>query len=139
NFSLDAQQSTLKPRAHIAELFLQDDWRVTPRLTINPGVRYTLNFPSTEANNRIGVFNLATQTLDYPRTARNLEKHNFGPRMGLAYRLSDSSAIRAGYGLVWIEQAGITTPFTAPMFPFIQTLTQTSLDNLTPAFYHAQG
>ena len=139
SYSRDVQQDTLRPRAHFAEFFAQDDWRVTPRLTLNPGVRYTLNFPSTEADDRIAVFNLGTQKLDFPHTARNLEKHNFGPRMGLAYRLLDSSVIRAGYGLVWIEQAGITTPFTAPMFPFIQTLSETSLDNLTPAFYLAQG
>ncbi|MBS1859368.1 MAG: TonB-dependent receptor [Acidobacteria bacterium] len=139
NYSRDVQQDTLRPRAHITEFFVQDDWRVTPRLTLSPGVRYTLNFPSTEADNRIAVFNLATRKLDFPQNARNLHKHDFGPRMGLAYRLSDSSAIRAGYGLVWIEQAGITTPFTAPMFPFIQTLAQSSLDNITPAFYLAQG
>ena len=34
------------------------------------------------------------------------------------------SSLRSGYGLTWIEQAGITTPFTTPLFPFIQTLGQ---------------
>jgi hypothetical protein len=139
NFSLDSQQATLEPRAHIAEFFAQDDWQASPRLTVNAGVRYTLNFPSTEAYGRIAVFNLASQRLDFPNSARDLEPHNFGPRVGLAYRASDTFAIRAGYGLVWIEQAGITTPFTAPMFPFIQTITQTSLDNLTPAFRLSAG
>src|SRR5450759_1229247 len=139
NFSLDAQQRALRPRAHVAEAFVQDDWRATDRLTLSLGLRYTLNFPSTEADHQVAVFNLGTQKLDFPDTARDLEKHNFGPRAGLAYRFSDSFALRAGYGLVWIEQAGITTPFTAPMFPFIQTLPQSSLDNLTPAFQLSQG
>ena len=122
NFSQDVQPRTLRPRAIIAEAFVQDDWRVSPRLTLNLGVRYTLNFPSTEADGQIAVWNLGTRKLDFPNNARDLEPHNFGPRAGLAWRVSDSLAVRAGYGLVWIEQAGITTPFTAPMFPFIQTL-----------------
>jgi hypothetical protein len=144
-FSIDAQSAVLGPRATVAEFFLQDDWRATRRLTVNLGVRYTLNFPSTVAENRGAVFNLQTQKLDYlgqngfPRTARNLEKANFGPRVGLAYRVADSFVVRSGYSLIWIEQAGITTPFTTPLFPFIQTLGQQTLDNINPAFYLSQG
>ena len=37
-------------REHVAEFFVQDDWRATQRLTVNLGVRYTLNFPSTVAD-----------------------------------------------------------------------------------------
>lgn len=144
-FSIDAQSEVLGPRATIAEYFVQDDWRASRRLTVNLGVRYTLNFPSTVAGNRGAVFNLRTQQLDYlgqngfARSARNLEKTNFGPRLGLAYRLTDSFVIRSGYSLTWIEQAGITTPFTTPLFPFIQTLGQQTLDNIHPAFYLSQG
>ena len=46
---------------------------------------------------------------------------------------------RTGYALVWIEQAGITTPFTTPSFPFLQTVSQRTLDNIVPAFILAQG
>src|SRR5262249_10825488 len=69
-----------------------------------------------------------------PRTARELEKSNFAPRIGLAYRLSDSFTARSGYGITWIEQAGITTPFTTPLFPFIQTIGHRSLDDINAAF-----
>src|SRR5262249_58602820 len=55
------------------------------------------------------------------------------------YRLTDRTVLRAGYGLVWQEQAGITTPFTVPQFPFIQTVTQRSLDGFTPAFALSAG
>jgi hypothetical protein len=47
--------------------------------------------------------------------------------------------VRAGYGLVWFEQAGISTPFTTPYFPFIQTVTARTLDNVKPAFVLADG
>ena len=144
-FSIDAQSETLKPRAAIAELFVQDDWRVSRRLSVNLGVRYTLNFPSTVADDRAAVFNLQSQKLDYlgqngfPRAARDLEKLNFGPRAGMAFQLTDSFVVRSGYSLTWIEQAGITTPFTTPLFPFIQTLGQQTLDNINPAFVLSRG
>ncbi len=138
-FSIDAQPEVIRPRARIAEFFAQDDWRATRRLSLNLGVRYTLNFPSTVLDNHLAVFNLTTQKLDFPRTARNLEKGNFGPRIGLAFQAKNSLAIRAGYGLTWIEQAGITTPFTTPLFPFIQTLGQQTFDNLHPAFVLSDG
>jgi len=144
-FTIDVQNEVLRPRASIAEFFLQDDFKATNRLTLNLGVRYTLNLPSTIVNDRGAVFNLQTQKLDflgqdgYPRTARELEKLNFAPRIGLAYRMTDSFTLRSGYSITWIEQAGITTPFTTPLFPFIQTIGQRSLDNINPAFVLSRG
>jgi hypothetical protein len=144
-FSIDAQPDVLRPRAKVAEFFVQDDWRASSRLSFNLGVRYTLNLPSTVKDNRGAVFNVGTQKLDYlgtngvPRNGRDLEKTNFAPRLGLAYKVTDSFVVRSGYGITWIEQAGITTPFTTPLFPFIQTLGQQSLDNINPAFILSQG
>lgn len=144
-FSIDAQSQVLRPRASVAEFFVQDDWRVSRRLSANLGVRYTLNFPSTIDGDQGAVFNLQTQKLDYfgqggfPRSARNLEKKDLGPRAGLAYKITDSFVVRSGYSLTWIEQAGLTTPFTTPLFPFVQTLGQQTLDNINPAFVLSQG
>jgi hypothetical protein len=138
-FTIDIQQNVIQPRAHIAEFFIGDDWRVTPRLTLNLGTRYTLNFPSTEKHDQGAVFNLNTQVLDFPHTARELECCDFGPRVGLAYRLGDSWVLRSGYGMVFFEQSGITTPFTIPQFPFVQTLGQQSADNLNAAFVLSNG
>jgi hypothetical protein len=145
SFSIDAQSEFISPRATIAEFFIQDDWRVTPRLSVNIGTRYTLNFPSTVLDDKGAVFNLHTQQLDYlgqngfPRAARNLDKTNFGPRIGFAYKLTNSFVMRAGYSLTWIEQAGITTPFTTPLFPFAQNLGQQTLDNINPSFVLSKG
>ena len=145
NFSIDVQNDVLKPRATIAEFFIQDDFRVRDRLSVNAGLRYTLNFPSTVVDDQGAVFNLETQQLDflgkngYPHSARDIEKTNFGPRVGLAYRITDDLVVRAGYGLGWFEQAGITTPFTTPLFPFIQTTGQRSPNNTNPAFVLSSG
>ncbi len=138
-FNIDIQQQAIEERAHIAEFFAGDDWKVSNRLTLNLGTRYTLNFPSTEVHNHDAVFNLDTQVLDFPHTARELECCDFGPRVGLAYRIADSWMVRSGYGIVWFEQTGITTPFTLPQFPFVQTLGQQSLDNINPAFLLSAG
>jgi hypothetical protein len=138
-FSVDIQRTTLQPRANIAEFFFADEWKVTDRLQLNFGTRYTLNFPSHERTGQGGVFNLNTQVLEFPWTARNLECCDFGPRVGLAYRIGETWVIRSGYGLAWFEQSGITTPFTLPQFPFVQTLGQQSLDNIHPAFVLSTG
>jgi hypothetical protein len=140
-FTIDLQQAPIQERAHFQEYFVQDDWKVNDRLTINPGLRYTLNFPSTEINGQTAVFNLQTRLLEYPgdKPVRPLTKDNFGPRFGLVYRLTDKTIVSSGYGLVWIEMAGITTPFTTPTFPFLQTVTQRALDTVNPAFVLQNG
>ena len=138
-FSIDIQRQVIQPRAHIAEFFLGDDWKVSPRLTLNIGTRYTLNFPSTEVNDQGAVFNLQTQLLEFPHTAREVHWGDFGPRVGLAYRIGDNWAIRSGYGMVFFEQSGITTPFTIPQFPFVQTLGQQTQDNVNAAFQLSHG
>src|SRR4030095_87124 len=79
--------------------------------------------------------------LAHPAAApvRPLEKNNFGPRFGAVYRVTDKTVASAGYGLVWIEMAGITTPFTTPTFPFLQEVTLRTRDTTTPAFVLAKG
>jgi carboxypeptidase family protein len=144
-FSIDIQENVLRPRAWFQEWFVQDDWKVTNRLTVNVGTRYTLNFPSTEAQNRGAIFNLDTEELQYlgqdgfRNTARELHWKNFGPRLGISYLLTKKTVVRSGYGLTFFDQAGITTPFTLPQFPFVQTAAQATLDNKQPAFVLANG
>ena len=140
-FAIDLQRSEIQERAHFQEYFIQDDWKVSDRLTINPGLRYTLNFPSTEINGQTAVFNLQTRQLEYPGTdpVRPLKRNNFGPRFGAVYRVTDKTIVSSGYGLVWIEMAGITTPFTTPTFPFLQDVSLRTLDNIAPAFVLARG
>lgn len=144
-FSIDLQQSKIRPRDHIQEYYLQDDWRASDRLTLNLGARWTLHSPSTEKNNQGAVFNLATQQLDYAgqngnsKSARELHYGNVAPRVGFTYLATPKTIVRSGFGIVFIDQSGITTPFTLPQFPFIQNVQQRTQDNVNAAFGLSTG
>jgi len=144
-FSIDLQTAKLRPRDHIQEYFFQDDLRATSRLTLNLGARWTLHSPSTEANNQGAVFNLTTQQLDYAgvngnsRSARTLHFTNIAPRVGLTYMATPKTVLRSGFGIVFIDQSGITTPFTLPQFPFIQNVQQATTDSVTSPFTLSSG
>ncbi len=144
-FSIDLQARTIRPRDYIHEFFVQDDWKALPNLVVNAGVRYTLHRPSTETHNQGAVFNLATQQLDYlgvngnSRSARELHYDNFGPRVGFAYSPDTKTVIRSGFGIVFIDQSGITTPFTTPQYPFIQNVQQKTTDSYNAPFKLSNG
>jgi hypothetical protein len=144
-FQIDLQESKIRPRDHIEEYFLQDDWKATDRLTLNIGARWTLHFPSTEKTNQGAVFNLQTQQLDYlgqngnSRSARELHYTNVAPRVGFTYMVTPRTVVRSSFGIVFIDQSGITTPFTTPQFPFIQNVQQRTQDNVNAAFALSSG
>src|SRR6201999_926430 len=144
-FQIDLQQAKIRPRDYIEEYFLQDDWKASNRLTLNIGARWTLHHPSTEKNNQGAIFNLGTQQLDYvgvdgnPRSARELHYDNVAPRVGFTYMLNEKTVVRSGFGIVFIDQSGITTPFTDPQFPFIQSVTQKTQDSVNSAFALSKG
>jgi len=144
-FQIDLQESKIRPRDQIEEYFIQDDWKLMPQLTLNIGARWTLHFPSVEKTNQGAVFNLGTQQLDYlgvdgnSRSARELHWDNVAPRVGFTYLVTPKTVVRSGFGIVFIDQSGITTPFTTPQFPFIQNVQQNTLDNVNAAFTLSGG
>ena len=88
-------------------LYVQDDWKISPRLTLNLGMRYEFASPQWEGNNRLANFNPATNSLIqahsgdlYDRSLQQPQTHNFAPRVGLAWRPFDNkTVIRAAYGI----------------------------------------
>ncbi len=115
-------------------LFLQDDWRATPKLTINAGVRYDFFSAIKERHNSQANFNPVTGVLDLakgstavltPTLAQLLTVNrtasnglispvytNLSPRVGLAYQFSPGWVLRAAAGLFFNgEESG---PYSNP-------------------------
>ncbi|MBI3679595.1 MAG: TonB-dependent receptor [Acidobacteria bacterium] len=105
--------------------FVQDDWKVTRKLTLNLGLRYEIETPYRERYDRL------TYGFDYtspnpvqvpgmqlrggllfagasgqPRWQGQFDKNNFGPRFGLAYQLRSTTVLRMGYGLFYGSDSG---------------------------------
>ena len=89
--------------------FAQDDWRVTPRLTINAGIRYELTTVLTESNNLLGNFipglGLAQTGGKSLGSVFNGDHNNFAPRLGFAWDIAGNgkTVIRGGGG-IYFEQ-----------------------------------
>ena len=105
--------------------YLQDDYRVTNRLTLNLGMRWEAESPRREIKNRQSDFNLKTLTLDYagqngyPETLHDGNWFNFAPRVGFAYSLTrDSRTVaRGAYGVFYLTantEEGQTNFTTGP-------------------------
>ncbi len=97
-----------RQRMHFA--YLQDDYKVNAKLTLNLGVRYEFATPQYEAQNRIANFDPAANTLIqakpgslYNRSLVNPDRNNWAPRLGAAYQLTNKTVLRGGYGLAYIH------------------------------------
>ena len=91
-------------------IYLQDDWRVNDRLTLNAGLRYEYATPWTEQNNILSNFDPATKTMVIAkdgslqdRSTLKPDKNNFGPRIGMAFTPIDRTVIRGGYGISYVH------------------------------------
>ena len=90
--------------------YLQDDYRVNNKLTLNLGVRWEFATPRWERDNVLTNFDPATNKLIqatngslYKRTLVNPDYKNWGPRLGFAYSADTKTVLRGGYGISYVH------------------------------------
>jgi hypothetical protein len=80
--------------------YAQDEWRVSPKFTVNFGLRYDYYTPLSEADNRVVKFNIDTGQID-PQTTPLLttKKNSFQPRLSATISPTSKTVIRGGFGI----------------------------------------
>ena len=86
--------------------FAQDDWRLTPKVTVNLGLRYEYSTPPTESHNKLGNFEPGKGLEQVGKNIGSLYKGdhtNFSPRLGVAWDVTGkgTTVVRAGYSLIY--------------------------------------
>ncbi len=131
--------------------YFQDEWRVNKSLTLTFGIRYNLEMPSVEANNHYVFLDLTSPSpLKVPgydlrggigftgvggigRRPQLADTNNWEPRLGVALKLNDKTAVRSGFGLFHHPQlstsADVTQGFTRTTSNLIA-----QADTVTPTF-----
>jgi hypothetical protein len=124
--------------------FLQDDWKINDKLTLNYGVRYELYTQPIDKNNLGSLFNIATGqfvipgTQGFSRAMVQGDHNNWGPRFGAAYQVSSKLVVRGGYGVFYglKDQNQQITQFSgnAPNIPTISLPNISATQTLSPPF-----
>ena len=134
SFLLGAVDSSVVTQNSVAETggryktyasYVQDDFKVSSRLTLNLGLRWDVWSPFTEVHNVMSFFNptlanplaggipgalqFAGNGVDSCGFSTPVKQHNlnFGPRVGIAFRADDKTVIRSGYAIFYAHAGGV--------------------------------
>ena len=104
--SVNLQNAMVQTRAWSYSLFVQDDFKMTPTLTLNLGLRWQYDQSVREKNNALAFFNPFTAVweqfgVNAPPTPFDPSKKQFAPRVGLAWSATPTLVIRGGYGTTY--------------------------------------
>lgn len=139
-------------------LWANDNFKVTPKLTLNLGLRWELFIPRTDTNLTLSAFDptipnpaaggrLGALSFAGTGTGRNgrvrfgdIYYDNFGPRIGAAYQLTPKTTLRGGYGMYFSAANGNTGGGCFPCgWGVSASPTPTSPDGISPAFNWDNG
>jgi hypothetical protein len=133
--------------------YLQDDWRVTSRLTLNLGLRYDFETPRTERFDRMNYFDpnarspLAGVVAQYPNLRGGLvfvgvdgnsrwqfepDKNNIAPRLGGAFEINNKTVVRAGYAHLYGPSYQQANGTVGPFGFRTENLWVATVDGITP-------
>jgi hypothetical protein len=142
-FAHDAQYNIVPAVADKSKetaFYVQDDWKVTPKLTINAGLRYEWSTPYSERYNRLQFSDFTANTgVNIPVSAapgfpaignilgttvfptgshRNsgVDRNNFAPRLGFAYQLATNTVVRGGAGIFYGMNVATNFQYAGPAF-----------------------
>jgi hypothetical protein len=124
--------------------YVQDDWKVSNKMTLNLGLRYELYTQPIDQNNLGSLFDIATGAFaipgksPYSRAMVQGDHNDWGPRFGIAYQLWPKLTVRGGYGIFYSmrDQNQSATQFSGntPNVPTIVLPPVTAAKTVTPPF-----
>ena len=133
-------------RSNWQQFYVQDDWRVSPNLSINLGLRYEFSPPWVEKDNGMSNFDIDTDPANprfllagatddgrFGRALMRTVSNNFGPRFGFAYQALSRTVLRGGYGVFFANYEGTGGAQFMENNPPFHIKTQISTDSITPA------
>ena len=137
--------ANMRQQMHFA--YVQDDWRVNNKLTLNLGLRYEYATPQWEKDNVLSnydpVSNSIIKATDGSLSERALvkpDRNNFGPRFGFAWTIVPETVVRGGYGMSFVHfnRAGGANilPINGPQV--INAVVNNPADPANPAFRTTQ-
>ncbi|MDE0621078.1 MAG: TonB-dependent receptor [Bryobacterales bacterium] len=139
-------------RAPWLHQYVQDDWRVTDKLTLNIGLRYEVSLPWVDKFDKISNLDVDTESNQpefvvvgqrgdgrFNRALVTSDLNNLAPRFGFAYRLREGTVIRGGFGLFYANTMNTGGGEFMETNPPSHVKTQLGTDRISPTIRVVDG